>query len=196
MNKKGESEGYDSCKPPNNLVQIGPKPWFFTLVTFKLDRWPRKTIGHFFHFPTNFVSFHSHPWIQIGIFVWKHWLRSQILDSAARVNSNFDRWPKNHRKTHLCLSKFVLQLIAMCEWIQSSFSVSKCTIRPKLAFCNYSWKMSWWYLVAAENTTIFIQGKTAIMSCVKWTWSSRSLNVLISYPSLTTLKSRTSCLRC
>ena len=40
--KRGKSEGFDSCDRPSNLTQIG-------FESLKFDGWPEKTIGHLFY---------------------------------------------------------------------------------------------------------------------------------------------------
>ena len=64
---------------------------FFCCVTFKLDRWPWKTIGHLFYVTSSFV----HHFIPIGelVTVQKRPIWVKINDFFSCVTFKLDGWP-------------------------------------------------------------------------------------------------------
>ena len=60
------------------------------------------------------MSFHSHPWIQIGVDIWKYSNRSQIIDFSAPVTLKAGRWLwKIIRQVFYATSSFVHHCIAI-----------------------------------------------------------------------------------
>ena len=76
-------------------IRVKKRRFFFSRVTFKLNIWPWKTIGHLFYVVSGFVhqSFHSHQWILTGVTVRKHLIWVKIGVFFSRVTLKFDRWP-------------------------------------------------------------------------------------------------------
>ena len=73
---------------------LGQNRRFFSCVTFKLDRWPWKTIAHFFYAISSFV----HYFVPIGEFrtgvtVRKRPIWVKIDDFFSRVTFKLDGWP-------------------------------------------------------------------------------------------------------
>ena len=68
---------------------------FFCRVTFKLDRWPWKTIDRapFLCYFKICASFRTHWWIQTGVIVRKCPIWVKINDFFSRVTFKLDRWP-------------------------------------------------------------------------------------------------------
>ena len=138
--KQGKSEGFDSCKWPSNLTQIGLKSSIFSArVTFRFDGRPWKIIGHLCYLTPSFVL-HLKPlgefklellsgnsqfgsksrWaikFQTGVTVRKRPIWVKIGDFLSRVTFKFDGRPWKIIG-HLCYltPSFVLHLKPLGEF--------------------------------------------------------------------------------
>ena len=141
LEKKGKSEGFDSCDRPSNLTQN----WiqiidFPARVTLKFNGWPRKIIGHLFYTTPSFVHhFKTMGEFKLELQSGNAQFGSKSMFSFKRsrnakfrrkkdnffvcVNLKFDRWPWN-TIGHLfyASSSFVHHFVAIGEfklWLQS-----------------------------------------------------------------------------
>ena len=100
--KQGESEGFDSCDRPNNLIQMGVKWLIFRPCD--LEIWwmtLKNNQARLLYYIKLCVSFQIHQWIQTGVTVRKRPIWVKFDDCFSRVTLKFDVWPW---KTigHLC----------------------------------------------------------------------------------------------
>ena len=115
-------------------------------VTLKLDRWPRKTIGHLFYFASSFVHHFtaiSEFKLQLESGNAQFWSKSTIF--FWRVTLKFNGWPCK-TKGHLfyAISSFVHHFIPIGELqfeLQSSNAQfgSKSMILSRVTYKFYGW---------------------------------------------------------
>ena len=99
------------------VISNGIKIDFSDPETFKFHKWPQEKILNLFYAPKSYVSFHSDPWIQIGVVIRKCSNRSQIINFSAPVTLKFHIWPwKIIGQLFYVTSSFVHYFIAICEF--------------------------------------------------------------------------------
>ena len=92
--KKGKSEGFDSCDRPSNLTQIGLKSTIFRPCDLEIWWMTSKNNKACLLYNIKLcVSFHIHQWIQTVVTVRKHPIWVKLDDFFSCVTLQFDVWP-------------------------------------------------------------------------------------------------------
>ena len=112
MDKEGKSEGFDSCDWPCNL-KWNPNRFLIPcdLKIWQTTSWKKGTSSMLSKL---WVSFRSHPWIQIGVVSRKHSNWSQILDFTAPVTLKFGRSENIVSHLFYATSSFVHHFEVIC----------------------------------------------------------------------------------
>ena len=116
--KKGKSEGFDSCNWPDSLTQIGFKSSFFCpcdieiwWMTSKNNRTPLQ------YYIKLCASFQSHQWIQTGVTFRKCSIRVKIEDFSSCMTLKLEELPsKSIGHLFYITSSFMYHFKAMGEF--------------------------------------------------------------------------------
>ena len=122
--------------------QFGSKSkTFFSRVTFKLDKWPWKTIGHLFCDTSSFV----HHFNAIGRFKPK--LKSGNTQFGSKFTTFWAVWPRNIKddlKNNRAPLLRYFKLCAIISYVNSTWSYGPETVKLGVDLCDLDlWPLTW-----------------------------------------------------
>ena len=115
--KKGKSEGFDSCDRPSNLKLDSNRQYFHPCYREIWWMTSKNNRALLLYYVKLCASIQIYWWIQTGFTVQKHSIRVEIGDMLSGVTLKFDGWPWE-TIGHLCYatSSFVQHSVAIGEF--------------------------------------------------------------------------------